>query len=354
MKKLQPNVIRIDEKTPARDCDPPAAESKTGLEPFPLGCLPKPAAQYAEAVAATVGCQADYPAACTLVTMGLAIGGAVRLEARPGWEVRSNLYIALVGPSGSGKSPALSHTLQPLGAVVGSDSWRDIVTSCTVEALALVLRENPAGVLAAPDEFSGLFDSFGAYRSGRGSDRQFDMSAWSGEPICIARVNRGHGPRQLERIRVERPFLSIVGSLVPERLDAFIFGGHFRDGLLQRFLFIQPSTRSSEAGNPGCELAFLPHYQTLLARLIQANSQHLKCSPQRLRRWSPQARDLFREIERDYWQTPAIDSDVELYSPKLFFYVARLSLILHEAGVVLGDTEPEFVQEEYLAAILFT
>lgn len=108
---LHQNLITLDEKAPVRDCDPLAAESETGLEPFPPGCLPKPAAQYAEAVAATVGCPVDYPAACTLVTMGLAIGGAVRLEAKPGWEVRSNLYLALVGPSGSGKSPALSHTL---------------------------------------------------------------------------------------------------------------------------------------------------------------------------------------------------------------------------------------------------
>ncbi|MGQ9636131.1 MAG: hypothetical protein ACUVXB_18065, partial [Bryobacteraceae bacterium] len=50
------------------------------------------------------------------------------------------------------------------------------------------LREHPCGVLSYADELSGLFEWFGAYRSGRGEDRQFSMSAWSGEGIRVVRV----------------------------------------------------------------------------------------------------------------------------------------------------------------------
>ncbi len=186
---------------------------------FPLSALPPAVAAFAEAVAGAVGCPVEFPAAGALAAMSFAVGSTRGLEIQPGWVERPSLYVALVGPSGSGKTPALNAALAPARRLAGQLNQDrpqcEVVSEATTEALALLLRDRPRGVLLHTDELSALLDGFGMYRNGRGADRQFYCSAWGGGSFQIIRVNRSQGPRRPEVIEVKDPWLSIVGGLVP-------------------------------------------------------------------------------------------------------------------------------------------
>lgn len=174
----------ITKHDPRKDtylCDPP--EPAEDLFPFPLDVLPKPVQDFVLSVAASIGCPVSWAATAALAAMSLAIGAWRRLEVQPGLLVNCTLFQALVGPSGSGKSPVLRLAFGPLYDLACKETRRAVITAATVESLALVLRERPEGVLYVLDELSALFESFGSYRSGRGADREFFLSAFSGTEI---------------------------------------------------------------------------------------------------------------------------------------------------------------------------
>jgi hypothetical protein len=57
---------------------------------------------------------------------------------------------------------------------------RTYVDDTTVEALVLVLRDNPRGVVVIKDELTGWIKAMDQYKAGgKGADRQFYLSGWS-------------------------------------------------------------------------------------------------------------------------------------------------------------------------------
>lgn len=195
-----------------------------------------------------------------------------------------------------------------------------------------------------------MFDNLGAHRGGRGADRQFFCSCWSGQRVQITRVNRTQGPRRPESIAVERPFLTIVGGLQPCRLGAFGSERVRADGLMQRFLFAV-----SPGNSPGAERAeFHRHHvdsyrEFLLALASCRRSRYDHDSRALLRRFPPDARELFVAAGEDLDQRTAEVPDLRLYAPKLRANIARLALILHEADVVHGKPAPDVVDDWVVA-----
>ena len=71
---------------------------------------------------------------------------------------------------------------QPLPEVPPSPTppARLIVVDATVESLAPLLEDNPRGLLMTQDEGVAWVRGMGQYKGGRGGDRQFWLSNWSG------------------------------------------------------------------------------------------------------------------------------------------------------------------------------
>jgi hypothetical protein len=282
--------------------------------------------------------------------MSFAVGSTRGLEIQPGWLERPSLYVALVGPSGSGKTPALNATLAPARRLAGQLNQDRpqcaVVSEATTEALALLLRDRPRGVLLYTDELSALLDAFGLYRNGRGADRQFYCSAWNGNSFQITRVNRSQGPRRPEVIEVKDPWLGVVGGLVPERLSAFGSGPLLNDGLLQRFLFLLARETPGSAGSP-VPPEVRRAYEDLLEKMARlrgtAYNRELNLV---LRKFSPAAAELFRQLAADLRESAesATDPAVCSYGPKLVSMMGRLALLLHEAAVADG-ADPDVVDE---------
>ena len=91
---------------------------------------------------------------------------------------------------------------------------RTVVEDTTVERFADILNENPRGVAQVKDELTGLVRGMDQYKQGgKGSDRQFYLSAWSNSPTTVDRKNRD------EPIIVAHPFFSLIGGIQPDVLS---------------------------------------------------------------------------------------------------------------------------------------
>lgn len=337
--------------------------------PFPLDVLPPALRRFAEEAARSIPCPPDYVAVPMLMMAGAAIGASRALEIKRGRLERPCLYAAVVGSPSCGKTPALTFAARPLYAEQSrlyevyrrermareqgvDEAPKPIertlyVADVTVEKLASILQENPRGVAVVRDELTGWVRSMDQYRSGKGADRQFWLSAWSGDPISVHRKNQESGP-----VRVAHPFISVVGGLPPDLLTT-MRGEHVAaDGFLERLLFAFPDPFPASGETWGsisteCEEA----WSNCLARLrgFEMMEDHERG-----------ARPCFVRLTscgRTAWQrfTDALAADrnddatpdgIKSALGKLNSYGARLALIVHCLRLATGEAEDENVDGE--------
>jgi hypothetical protein len=205
-----------------------------------------------------MACPVDYIAVPALAVAGAAAGATRSLLVKPGYFERPALYVAVCGPVGSAKSPALDLVDAPLRLAedglhrqylaelreheddpdaARSPKRRSVyVSDVTREQLAVMLQENPRGLIQVLDELKSLFSGMDQYRQGgKGADKQFYLSAWSGKSINVQRRNPKSPP-----VWVMHPCLAVAGCITPDELrkvPSFLGGG---DGLAERFLFAYP------------------------------------------------------------------------------------------------------------------
>lgn len=258
--------------------------------PCPTDTLPKEIVQWIRGLALQLQVPEDFLIAPLMVYLGSIIGRKRGLLMRPNtrWVEFPNLWGMIVGPPASLKSPSLSNVKAPLNSLVKRanyqydvahkkyqgdlEQWKmrkkvfddlfiksikeDLqgkiknakITSleempqepkirryktedATVEKIAMLLIDNPQGLLYFRDELTGLLLSFS--KPGRENDRQFFLESWDGkQDFSVDRVGRGS-------IYVPALCLSIMGGIQPGPLSQYISstlkGGVGDDGLLQRF-----------------------------------------------------------------------------------------------------------------------
>ena len=190
-------------------------------------------------VAESTGCPVDFPALAVLVVAGAASGRSVSIHLKNGYHALPNFYALCVGLPGTGKSPAINVVVKPLRQIgeanyakwkeekvifealndayksackaaretppesgesdAFDEGWasepeppviptkpvppvwkRTVVGDSTAEALPVLLQQNPRGLLQFNDEGAALVASMNQYKGGKGSDRQFYLSLWSG------------------------------------------------------------------------------------------------------------------------------------------------------------------------------
>jgi hypothetical protein len=84
------------------------------FEPFPVDALPDPARSFVIEAAQNLGCDPSFVALPMLAGMGSAIGNTKRVELKRGWTEPAILWCAIVGDSGTQKSPAIERALRPI------------------------------------------------------------------------------------------------------------------------------------------------------------------------------------------------------------------------------------------------
>jgi hypothetical protein len=344
-----------------------SAASIERFQPFPTDALPSPIREFVEESAAAIGCDSSYIALPVLACLGRAIGNRRCIRLKRTWHEPAIIWGAMVGPSGSHKSPALGAATLPLRrkeaeSFVSADEashqyerdmatyeksyakwkrsksddpppWkpdepecnRYIVGDITVEALADRLARQDDGLLMIRDELAGWLDGMAQYKGGKGSDTGHWLAMWAAAPMT---VDRKTGEKKM--IHIPRAAVGIIGGIQPDILRRAIGREHLQDGLCARLLMVMPPPKlvkwSDATVDGATEAAVVDVYDKLLD-LEPAGDPEGKPEPYALM-MAPGAKALWvTYYDRHRAELVDLDEDLAAAWTKLEAYTARLALI---------------------------
>jgi hypothetical protein len=352
--------------------------------PFPVDVFPPALADYCRQVAAATATSADFAGTAILATAASAIGNSRALVVKDGsWVEAPRLYIANVGEPSSGKTPSTDIVLQPYQQIqfellanykaaleefeqsqdeydrclkenrtVPADERqplppeptkpprpeRTIVRDATVESLAPLLERNPRGLLMPCDELVAWVRSQGQYKGGRGNDRQFWLSTFSGSPHFVDRKSQDGIP-----VSISRPFVNVIGNLPPDMVGELTDANGRSDGFLHRILFAFPDAAPAAAWTDATiSPAASQTWEDTLHRLraldmTESADGVLGHRPIHFGPHGKAAWVAWWDRHAAEMQHPAFPP--ELYGPwgKLRTYAARFAVVLHYLFVLHGD-----------------
>ena len=350
---------------------------------FPVDALPKQARQLVREAAAAIGCPPDFVALPILAALGSAIGNSRRIKLKEGWTESAAIYGAVIADPGEKKTPAYKVAVE--SAVKRQAAFKEeqaekldeyarelreyevdkraalkdglaappppqaptmsrtVVEDTTIEALARVLDENRRGVLVMRDELAGWVRAMDQYRAGgKGSDRQFYLSAWSNTYVSVDRKSKP------EPLILETPFISVFGSIQPGVLSEL--GAGREDGLLDRFLFAYPEPVPSRWTDDEISTGARRAARWLYDRLseLHMSEDDLGDPDPACVSFSPDAKGVLVELinaHREEMESPGFPARLKGPWSKLEGYLARLTLIIAMCRVV--DTNaPERVESD--------
>jgi hypothetical protein len=253
------------------------------LPTFPLDTLQSQwLIEWVEHKAHSTGTTVDHVAVPLLGVSSSMIGNARRVVAKS-WSLPMTLWTALIGLSGTGKTPGMDAVRDPLAeleyrrgegdnaaatrehaerverAKVAHKRWQaavkeaidygrptppqpadaekpaDLVlprlyaVDATIERIAVLLQARPQGMLLMIDELAGWFHNMSRYSGGR--DDQFWLMAWDGKLYSVERMGR-------PPLTIPHLLIGVTGGLQPDKL-ADVFKGA-ADGMSARFLYAWP------------------------------------------------------------------------------------------------------------------
>ncbi|MDA0809825.1 MAG: DUF3987 domain-containing protein, partial [Planctomycetota bacterium] len=363
------------------------------FEPFPVDALPQVVRALVNAGSDAIGCDPAFIALPVLSVLGASIGNTRRLRLKPGWDVPPIIWTAIVGRSGSQKSPAWKLALSAVNelekeadrrwhreyaeyraavaeqkrdrrtAGESADSEelseqptvpiaeRFVVSDTTIEALAPLLLENPRGLLLTVDELVGWLGSFDRFnRGGRASaDAGRWLSMFNAAPL---RVDRKTGePRT---IYVPSAAVSVCGGIQPGTLRKAIGTEHRENGLLARMLLAYPPPRSRRWSEAAINASSVEPFTELLRSLrrIEFERDRIGEPVSGIVELSQAAKHLFCDFYNEHAQEQeTLDDDLAAAWSKLEEYAARLALIIHVCRHASGENVNERkVDESSMAA----
>ena len=327
---------------------------------FPVENFPSALRAFITETAASFPVPVDMIGVPVLVLAGAAIGATRRIRLKAGWEESSALYAAIVAPPGALKSPALAAVAVPvyekqkqhkkeyeqskqqhegdlalyardLGAYQKGHSSvppikpkpptleRSWTGDTTVERLAGLLSENSRGFPIIRDELSAWVKSLNQYKGGKGSDKQFYLSAWNSAAIAV--------DRQSKPILIDHPFLSVVGCIPPDVLPDLDDESGREDGFLHRLLFTYLPPHSVRWTETVVSSSVKEAYTQLMARLYALTMADAGPVVLELH---PLAKTLFMKWHDEHCaklEAPHLSPILKGFHAKLKGYAARFALI---------------------------
>ncbi|MCI1002925.1 DUF3987 domain-containing protein [Ochrobactrum sp. C6C9] len=349
-------------------------ELPTRLSEPPVGSLPPILERWARSEARRKGVPLSFAAASALATVAAAVGSSLNIQARSmdnTWALPASLWICLVAPPGSAKSPMISSAIAPLRKL--DTEWRKIdcarhkdwserkrnkatanicgpeprmrrtlVDDTTIEQLIKIQADNPRGVLRVPDELSALLGSFGAYKKTGDGDRGNFLGMFDGRAISKDRVNGQSS------VYAEHALLGILAGTQPKKIATCVrdLGG---DGLLQRFLFVVHDGVEREGLDEAPDIEAGHRYAHIVRQL--ATAEYGSKTPVRL---SPAAymvlQDGWRKI-KTLMHIPGASDDWIGHVNKWENFLHRIALTFHAVEMVefLGVVDPTWEVSEDVA-----
>ena len=310
--------------------DPVDLWAKFDPPSLPRGSLPDIIERYAVDQGNAMGADIAGIAVAALAVCAAAIPDKIQLQVKKhntGWLESARLWVALVGPPSTMKSPIMSAVVRPLRRIdlemarrnddqrskyeelpAGERKQTDlpkqtraILQDTTIEAAQEILKDSPDGVLCYQDELSGWFGAMDKYSGTRGSakDRAFWLESYNGAPYSVNRIGRGS-------VTIENLSVSILGGIQPEPIRK-LADDSSDDGLLQRLLpiILQPAVMGRDEPLSQ-EVA---EYSTLIGRLHNIDNSMLGGGISGLPlRFDDGAQKIRHDLERKHLELQAVET----------------------------------------------
>jgi hypothetical protein len=347
-------------------CEPPRLDP---FMPFPVASLPQPVARFVADGAKALGCDPSYIALPLVVGLASAIGNTRRIRLKRSWSEPAIIWGAIVGESGTLKSPALEMSLRPVRKrqqtalkeynlamkkyevelmqyEKDQRTWsrpkergdpptkpepptleRGWCDDTTIEALAVLLQQNWRGLLVIRDELSGWIGGFDRYSQGKGADAAKWLEVFGGRSIM---VDRKTGASKI--IYVPRAAVSVAGGIQPGVLRRALGVEHKENGLAARLLLTcpprLPKRWTEDDISPDLERQIACIFEKLYSLQPIADEEG---EPQPL--CLPLTRDAKSEWIRFYnehaLEQADLTGDLAAVWSKIEGYAPRLALIVH-------------------------
>ena len=351
---------------------------------FPLEIYPDNIQNYLLECNRTLNSSIDYMGCAFLWVLSVIIGNSIKIQVKTGWIESVNLWLALVGKPGVGKTPNIENVIFPLHKansleiknyikkLTAFEKYKDldkkekerveeqrepkktqfIANDITLEALIELHSENQNSIGVFKDELSGWLKDMNKYRAG--SDLEFWLSTWSNKGVSLNR-------RTSKNAFIESPIIPVLGGIQPGILNDFFTAENKDNGFIDRMLTCYPDVKIEEFSDAEMHedvhewynSYVLNFYDKIKKEYILKDSEDEIISHVAL--LSPAAKKEYIRIDKEI--TAIQNSDVEneymkSMLPKQKSYIPRFALMLNVLYAHEGTSRSMFIisKESMLAA----
>lgn len=333
---------------------------KKDLE-FPIDIFPIRIQNYLLECNKTLDSSIDFMGCSLLWLISVIIGNSFKIQVKSGWIESVNVWISIVGKAGIGKTPSISHIIQPLSKLNNTEiktyikqykkyeafveldkkekeyteeikkpfKTQFIVNDITQEALIELHEENKNSVGVFKDELAGWFKDMNKYRAG--SDLEFWLSSWSNKGITLNR-------KTAKSSFVESPIIPVLGGIQPSILTQFFTEENKDNGFIDRMLTCFPELEVDKYNENEMSEEILTwyndyivtFYQVVKRELIVYNSEYeiesyiCKFTADAKKEW----KRIFNEIT-DTQNSEFENEYMKSMLPKQKSYIPRFATIIH-------------------------
>ena len=361
-----------------------AREIPKKFEPFPVDLLPEPIKSYVADGAEALGCDPAFIVVPMISILASAVGNSRCIKLKDSWCEPSILWSAVIGESGSMKTPSIAYAMEPLKKMqiekfrdfdekmdeynerkrqydndmktrkkngllpdepIEPVATRYFCNDATIEALAGILNTSPRGILQSCDELGTWLNSFNAYKGGgKGSDEARWLELYQAGMLLVDR--KSGTPKT---IRILNASVSICGGIQPGILQRSFTRDFYDNGIAARFLLAMPPRQPKVWRKADIDQRLIGEVEAVFRKLVgmQLDDDGFGGRKARALPLIPGAQDLWIAYFNDHGIEQAeLSGDLAAVWSKLEAIAARLALIIHCVRWAAGD--PKLVSEDFI------
>ena len=318
------------------------------------------------------GTPQDFWAISFLQATAIALGSTYEIKDK--YTNGAVLWVALIAPTGVGKSEPMDIALRPIYKIDSAEhesyihekkkfdsiialtpkerkdqgidipkrpiQKQYIAIDSTPESLIAVHQENKRGIAIVRDEILGWILDFGRYS--RSGEVQNMLSAWSEKFFKVMRKGN-------QSATIEKPFIPVFGGVQPEKLYELAKDGRAMDGFMQRFVFAYPDQCIKPDYNEEYLTDdYVSSYNSYITSLLGLSGDRLPIP------LSKEAKQLYKEFYNH--NTSLVNAESNGYArgvyQKLEIIVLRIALILHVSHHVSDKQYQKPIQPETMQSAI--
>jgi hypothetical protein len=257
---------------------------------FPIDIFPENIQTYLIESSKSLNTSIDYMGSSLMWVLSLIVGNSCKMQVKPGWRESVNIWIALVGRAGIGKTPSINHIINPLKRKnsfeiknyqkeyakfieyknLNSDEKKYaepikepvrkqfIVNDVTTEALIALHEDNQNSIGLYKDELNGWIKDMNKYRTG--SDLQFWLSVFSNEMMGTTR-------KTAQSNHIDSPVIPVLGGIQPGIFSQVSTEENKDNGFLDRLLLSYPEMNASYYNRKNLNPELIDWYENYIMNL---------------------------------------------------------------------------------------